>query len=83
MHNRDNDIKMKMVKTDLKLMLYNNRHIPSELRKQIETNMKHQKTIKYKKSKDNTFQNIMDSIAEIDLDEDKIKQLEALLNRSR
>ena len=83
MKNRDNDIKMKMVKTDLQLMLYNNRHIPIALKKQLESNMKQQKTIKYKKSKDNTFQNILDSIAEIDLDEDKIKQLELLLNKSK
>jgi hypothetical protein len=82
MKNRDNDIKMKMVKTDLKLMLYNNRHIPTSLRKQLETNMKHQKTIKYKKSKnkDTDFYNILNSIAEADLTKDKIKQIENMLN---
>ena len=82
MKNRDNDIKMKMVKTDLKLMLYNNRHIPVLLRKQLETNMKHQKTIKYKKSKnkDTDLDNILNSIAEADLTKDKIKQIENMLN---
>jgi hypothetical protein len=82
MKNRDNDIKMKMVKTDLKLMLYNNRHIPATLRKQLETNMKHQKTIKYKKSKnkDTDLDNILNSIVEADLTKDKIKQIENMLN---
>jgi hypothetical protein len=85
MKNRDNDIKMKMVKTDLKLMLYNNRHIPSTLRKQLETNMKNQKTIKYKKStsKDDNFDNILDAIADSSLTKDKIKQIEAILNGSK
>jgi len=85
MKNRDNDIKMKMVKTDLKLMLYNNRHIPTALRKQLETNMKKQKTIKYKKSDDkgDNIENILSAIADENLTEEKIKQIEKLLNRSR
>jgi len=81
MKNRDNDIKMKMVKTDLKLMLYNNRHIPCALRKQLETSMKNQKTIKYKKNKcGDDFENILSAIAETGLTKDKIKQIENILN---
>ena len=85
MKNRDNDIKMKMVKTDLKLMLYNNRHIPVSLRKQLETTMRNQKTIKYKKSKnkDKNLDNIISAIADGDLTEDKIKQIENILNGSK
>ena len=85
MKNRDNDLKMKMVKTDLKLMLYNNRHIPVSLRKQLESNMKNQKTIKYKKStsKEDNFDNILDAIANSGLTKDKIKQIEAILNGSK
>ena len=81
MKNRDNDIKMKMVKTDLKLMLYNNRHIPCVLRKQLETSMKNQKTIKYKKTKcGDDFENILSAIADTGLTKDKIKQIENILN---
>ena len=82
MKNRENDIKMKIVKAYLKLMLYNNRHIPTDLRKQLETNMKHQKTIKYKKSKntDTDLSNILSAIADADLTKDKIKQIENILN---
>jgi len=87
MKNRDNDIKMKMVKTDLKLMLYNNRHIPAALRKQLETNLKNQKTIKYSKSAsksdDDNFDNILNAIADSSLTKDKIKQIEAILNGSK
>ena len=84
MKNRDNDIKMKMVKTDLKLMLYNNRHIPVALRKQLETTMKCQKTIKYKKSKneDKNLNNILNAISKSDLTADKIKEIEDILNRA-
>jgi hypothetical protein len=82
MKNRDNNIKMKMVKTDLKLMLYNNRHIPVALRKQLETNMRNQKAIKYKKSKnkEDNFENILDAISDSSLTKDKIKQIEDILN---
>ena len=84
MKNRDNDIKMKMVKTDLKLMLYNNRYIPCALRKQLEDSMRNQKTIKYKKSKnkDKNLDNILSAIAEGDLTAEKIKQIEGILNNN-
>jgi len=83
MKNRDNDIKMKMVKTDLKLMLYNNRHIPVALKKQLETNMRQQKTIKYKINKSNNINNILDAISGEDLTPEKISQIEKLLNKSK
>ena len=85
MKNRDNDLKMKMVKTDLQLMLYNNRHIPASLRKQLEANMKKQKTIKYKKSdsKEDNIDSILAAISKENLTAAKIKQIEKLLNMSK
>jgi len=82
---RDEDKTMNKIKGELKLQLYNNRYLPEKLRKHMEATERillkdlNKKPNKTKKSNTSSIENIMNMLD--NMDESKVKDVEALLNR--
>ena len=81
---RDEDKTMNKIKGELKLQLYNNRYLPEKLRKQMEATEKIllkdlKKPKRSKKSNISSIDNIMNLLD--GMDESKVKDVEALLNK--
>ena len=82
---RDEDQTMNKIKGELKLQLYNNRYLPEKLRKHMEATERillkdlNKKPRRTKKSNTSSIDNIMNMLD--NMDESKVKDVEALLNR--
>jgi hypothetical protein len=83
---RDEDKTMNKIKGELKLQLYNNRYLPERLRKQMEAterillkDLNKKQPKRSKKSAMSALDNIMNMLDSVD--ESKVKDVEALLNK--